>query len=1102
MKTKLLCLVVVALALSTMVAHAQQRAFITTWQTEAANEEITIRLNKDFAYDFQYTWKDSVGSVIDSGTHVSVEGVEGNFTITLSNPGRYILEITGTYPHFFGYPKGKLMDVTQWGDIAWQSMRSSFSNWKGPFFSASDVPDLTRVTDMGRMFQGAGSFNGDLSTWDVGKVTDMGRMFQGAGSFNGDLSGWNTSGVTTMQNMFLGAGSFNGDVSSWKVDSVTNMQNMFRDAGSFEGGDLSGWNTSGVTTMQSMFNGAEKFNGDLSGWEVSKVENMEAMFSGAKEFQGGDLSGWNTSGVTTMESMFDGAGKFNGDLSTWDVESVKTMSFMFRNALNFNGNVSTWNTSGVTTMQSMFAGAGSFNRNLGTWDVGSVTTMFAMFRNASSFNGDVSGWNTSRVTTMQSMFAGTRFFNRNLGTWDVSNVATMESMFNGAEKFNGGGLSGWNTARVTDMANMFRNARFFNGDVSSWKVKKVEFMANMFDGSGLSRQNYDRLLIGWAAQTVQKEVRLGAKGVNFCNGEDARASLKKDRGWDIKDSGKQCPAGVGDTDIVIFTLSEQVGPAVINDVAHTVDIEVARGTNLAALAPAVTLSPGATSFPESGQLVDFTNPVTYTVKARDGTTTQEWTVTVRSSITQSLVGDEGFRTLSAPASGKIYGQLLAGFWTQGFAGASTPNGQPNLYRWDTATQDWTPFTDLAAESLPAGHGFLFYVFSDDNFDGAPEGFPKTLKLDNRVVTVNSGEITPVSGLADGAFFFAGNPYGYPIDWEALTRSGLSETVYVYDNAIKAFRSFNGVAGDSTFGGKIAPFQGFFVQGAGGDGSLTIEPADTVSAAPFFKEGAPARVLALQAEAGELIAEAWLSFQPGGEPGRDAHDGLALASLDTTFLRLATLLDSGQALAINALSPDMLEQGRELVFPLELSGRVEEETATLSFEGMEAFEGWEIRVVDTQTGVEHLVAASTGWQLQLEMEKAKAKVEGRLGSVMPAPIIAKASAARYRLVLEPPAVVGTEPGVSEVPERVELQQNYPNPFNPATVISYAVPQAGPVRLEVFDLVGRKVATLLERESQGPGRYEVRFDASALASGLYIYRLQVGSSVITKKLTLVK
>mgnify|MGYP001576205820 FL=1 len=83
----------------------------------------------------------------------------------------------------------------------------------------------------------------------------------------------------------------------------------------------------------------------------------------------------------------------------------------------------------------------------------------------------------------------------------------------------------------------------------------------------------------------------------------------------------------------------------------------------------------------------------------------------------------------------------------------------------------------------------------------------------------------------------------------------------------------------------------------------------------------------------------------------------------------------------------------------------------------------------------------------------------------------------------------------------LVQNYPNPFNPITKISFEVPEVSNVKLTVFDQLGRKLESLVNSEHQ-PGKYDVDFDGSKLASGVYFYRIQAGSFVQTKKMILMK
>ncbi len=92
-------------------------------------------------------------------------------------------------------------------------------------------------------------------------------------------------------------------------------------------------------------------------------------------------------------------------------------------------------------------------------------------------------------------------------------------------------------------------------------------------------------------------------------------------------------------------------------------------------------------------------------------------------------------------------------------------------------------------------------------------------------------------------------------------------------------------------------------------------------------------------------------------------------------------------------------------------------------------------------------------------------------------------------------------IIRTPQAFSLSQNYPNPFNPTTQIEYALPRDARVRLEIYNLLGQKVATLVD-EYQRAGYRSVRWDARGLASGVYLYRLQAGDFTAVKKLVVIK
>ena len=105
-------------------------------------------------------------------------------------------------------------------------------------------------------------------------------------------------------------------------------------------------------------------------------------------------------------------------------------------------------------------------------------------------------------------------------------------------------------------------------------------------------------------------------------------------------------------------------------------------------------------------------------------------------------------------------------------------------------------------------------------------------------------------------------------------------------------------------------------------------------------------------------------------------------------------------------------------------------------------------------------------------------------------------------LPPDYTVVSNEGEGDVAEAFHLDQNYPNPFNPTTNIGFNLQSASSVKLTVYNVLGQKVATLIDGKQMAAGKHMVGFDARALSSGIYIYRIEAGNFTSTKRMTLIK
>jgi hypothetical protein len=98
-------------------------------------------------------------------------------------------------------------------------------------------------------------------------------------------------------------------------------------------------------------------------------------------------------------------------------------------------------------------------------------------------------------------------------------------------------------------------------------------------------------------------------------------------------------------------------------------------------------------------------------------------------------------------------------------------------------------------------------------------------------------------------------------------------------------------------------------------------------------------------------------------------------------------------------------------------------------------------------------------------------------------------------------VGIEEQAPQIPCGFSIFQNCPNPFNPSTTIKFNLPKASDVTIDIYDILGRKVETIVEHE-QPAGIHQLVWNANGFSSGIYFYRIQAGKFVETRKMMLIK
>ena len=523
---------------------------------------------------------------------------------------------------------------------------------------------------------------------------------------------------------------------------------------------------------------------------------------------------------------------------------------------------------------------------------------------------------------------------------------------------------------------------------------------------------------------------------------------------------------------------------------------------------------------------------------------------------QVIDGGEGYRMISSPAASS-YSDLLDGFVTQGLPGSNWPDRQPNLLYFletyadsgTTANQSWRTISNLT-DNTNDGRGYFFYVFGDipeDNDYSDP--LPKTMSV---------AGLEPGFSGAGGTFEFdvsytptrentaylegwnlAGNPTTATLDWDsnAWSRTNIDETIYVWDPVANGgagdYLVWNGVEGTLPDEGLIAPFQSFWVKANDEGPSMAITDQVKTTGGTFVNDPSLSASMAMEKplalgmslHTGDLKGDIFLTFMDEGKLGSDRYDAYRLEPLSgVTYLTFFTSdgRPEDAPLQINNLPRDL---DQKIIIPLQVGGKKDGKPIsgdfTLEWDIPSGWpQDWAITLMDhkAEKGISmqnqdyytfwhespgnQMLRASAkpssdksklNMPVQLMNEAGIVSPEAR-----PARMTSNARESRFTVVIDP----GGDPNSAEyIPNEVKLRQNYPNPFNSSTNIRMTLPQTSDVVLEVYDMIGRRVATLANGSFPG-GNHTFTWDASNVASGMYIYRLSAGQSVQSKKMMLIK
>ncbi len=450
----------------------------------------------------------------------------------------------------------------------------------------------------------------------------------------------------------------------------------------------------------------------------------------------------------------------------------------------------------------------------------------------------------------------------------------------------------------------------------------------------------------------------------------------------------------------------------------------------------------------------------------------------------------GWRMISSPVTDVNFSSLNNTFFTQGGSWASNMASAPNSSLWlfDPSAQNFNGYYG-ADSAFTSGKGYLFYMFNTDPSE--QQILPANLEI--KGMEPDSLTLDLYRGSHDSlSYNLVGNPFAGTLDWHEIVNDGtnLATSYAIWDPAVSSgggssgFKYYNMSGELGSAGRYIAPMQGFFVQAVSENSELRFNQSQKTENAPtkFGKSNIAENLryikLKLFGESDVLLDDqAHMVFSDKGSLDKDVFDVDRIRSLNQNKSSISFLSNTKDLRVFEGRPVDIENDKIDLIVKLNSTGFY-----SIKAGKMENIpEDWEIKLTDKKVNQSVNLRERKGYEFYFDGED-------------------EDISERFYIEVSR-SLTSSNDGKENIPGSFQLKQNYPNPFNPVTVIEYELPIQSDIKIEVFDILGRLVVTLVDGRKSA-GYHSVQLDARNFSSGAYFYRIKAGDFVQIKSMMLIK